>query len=115
MVGWGDVDINNNAARVLQQIQGPIYDNAYCKRLMMRLGAPQAREQINDSVICVWIPGDKGIIILVTNIKAMDIKYISLFGEFQGIWSGDSGGPLMLPIHQNGTFPVFQIGNFRIE
>lgn len=53
---------------------------------MMRLGAPQARNQINDRVICVWVPGDKG------------------------IWSGDSGGPLMLPIHQNGSFPVFQIG-----
>lgn len=26
------------------------------------------------------------------------------------IWAGDSGGPLMLPIHQNGTFPFYQIG-----
>lgn len=23
---------------------------------------------------------------------------------------GDSGGPVMLPIHQNGSFPFYQIG-----
>lgn len=31
-------------------------------------------------------------------------KMTLLFSE------GDSGGPLMLPIHQDGKFPVYQIG-----
>lgn len=61
MAGWGDVDVNNTAPEVLMQIQGPVYDNEVCKRLMLRLGAPQARVQINDRVLCVWVPGDKGI------------------------------------------------------
>lgn len=28
----------------------------------------------------------------------------------KGTWAGDSGGPLMLPIHQNGSFPFYQVG-----
>lgn len=52
----------------------------------MKTGTKYANVVINERVICAELP------------------------KTQRPWSGDSGGPLMLPIHQNGSFPVFQIG-----
>lgn len=68
------------------QLQVPVVDNETCKKLVYKAGALLARYQIQEHVICAGGVGGKG------------------------FWSGDSGGPLMLPIHQNGTFPFYQIG-----
>lgn len=72
-------------AKVLMQLQVPVIDKALCTRLMSHLDDP-VNIGVDDHVICAGISCGKG------------------------AWSGDSGSPLMLPIHQNGSFPFYQIG-----
>ena len=73
-------------ARVLQQIQVPVIDMKTCRDLHTRDNVFNVNIMINEHVICAG--GSKK----------------------KGFWKGDSGGPLMLPIHQNGSFPFYQIG-----
>lgn len=68
------------------QLQIPVVDNGICKQLISKLNADDVNVQITDRVICARLAGDKG------------------------VWCGDSGGPLMLPIFQNGLFPFYLIG-----
>lgn len=70
------------------QIQVPVVDTDLCRRLLSIIDVyvPYVRAQVSDHVICARLAGGKG------------------------TWIGDSGGPLMLPIHENGTFPFYQIG-----
>lgn len=87
VAGWGNTRKFGELSPVLQQLQVPVIDNQECMDLATRVGATLAKFQIRDSVICAGIHAGKN------------------------FWDGDSGGPLMLPIHQNGTsFPVYQIG-----
>lgn len=69
------------------QLQVPIVDNKKCKELLSRVGkATEAEDEIKKNVICAGGVGGKG------------------------FWIGDSGGPLVLPMHQNRSFPFYQIG-----
>lgn len=90
VAGWGDTQETGSPAQVLLQLQVPVVDNKICRRQATQAGAEYADYQIRDSVICA--------------------------DAFEGrrFWSGDSGGPLMLPIYQNesfpNSFPFYQIG-----
>lgn len=87
VAGWGTTNKNGQLSPVLMQLQVPVIDRQKCIDLATQIGITIANVQIRDSVICAGKYGGKN------------------------FWDGDSGGPLMLPIHQNGTsFPVYQIG-----
>lgn len=68
------------------QLQVPVIDNETCRKLQKNAGSAYVKLKINEHVICAGGAAGKG------------------------FWWGDSGGLLMLPIHQNGTFPFYQIG-----
>lgn len=86
VAGFGDVDKFKHSSQVLKQLQVPVIDNERCKQLVKSIGANMADVQITDSKICAGIYGS------------------------ENFWDGDSGGPLMLPVHINGSFPFYQIG-----
>lgn len=71
----------------LQVVQLPIVSNKDCKNRYKRVGYFTDNVQFSDLVICAGF---------TTGTKDL----------FQGF----SGGPLMLPIHENGKFPFYQIG-----
>lgn len=73
---------------VLMQLQVPVVDTRTCRNLHLVDGVDKvnASIMINEHVICAG------------------------GSRHKGFFSGDSGGPLMLPIHQNGKFPFYQIG-----
>lgn len=85
MAGWGKTEfksLSNN----LKEVQIPIHENQLCYEMCEHLWNFD-EDSFSDSVIC----GDT-------------------LNRSQGSSIGDSGGPLMLPIYQNGTFPFYQIG-----
>lgn len=87
VAGWGDVENNaRQSSQVFKQLQVPVIDNQRCKDLVKAIGVTMADIQITDSKICAGIY------------------------DGENFWDGDSGGPLMLPIHLNGSFPFYQIG-----
>lgn len=86
VAGWGVVDKFEHSSQVLKQLQVPVIDNERCRDLAKAIGATIADLQITDSKICAGIY------------------------DGENFWDGDSGSPLMLPIHQNGSFPFYQIG-----
>ena len=73
---------------VLMQVQVPLVDNFICRDLHKRAGAnhTNVNKIVNEHSICAGMEAGKG------------------------SFKGDSGGPLMLPIFENGTFPFYQIG-----
>lgn len=90
VAGWG-ITCNtfdfSHRSETLLQLQVPIVGNQKCKKLLSSIGkAAEAEEDIKEHVICAGGIGGKS------------------------FWIGDSGGPLVLPIHQNGSFPFYQIG-----
>lgn len=83
-------EINAKKAQILQQIQLPIISNDECKKKFKKAGYlfKGANYRFNETyVICAGYT-DGGI----------------------SPCYGDSGGPMMLPIHENGRFPYYQIG-----
>lgn len=87
VVGWGILQANAlKQSSVLMQIQVPIVNNKYCKMMYKRIHYLKADIQFSDIAICAGIHAG------------------------QSSCNGDSGGPLMLPVHQNGTFPFYQLG-----
>lgn len=85
VVGFGITE-NKTFSNVLRQLQVPIIENSECKKRYQKAGTFYSDRQFDAMVICAG-----GI-------------------EGQGFWGGDSGGPLMLPIYENDTFPFYQIG-----
>lgn len=86
VVGWGSLSRMNDRSPVLMQLQVPVIDNEICRKLQKNAGSSDVELKINEHVICAGGAAGKG------------------------FWWGDSGGPLMLPIQQNGTFLFYQIG-----
>lgn len=85
VTGWGLTSENARRSRYLKQLQVPVLDNDWCEKLYKEKGSHTI--DFMDSVICA-----------------------GNLGGGDGICFGDSGGPLMLPIHQNGSFPFYLIG-----
>lgn len=85
VAGWGRTE-KNTVSDVLMQLQVPIVENNQCKKEYQRVGTFHADIQFSKRVICAG--GIAG----------------------YGSWKGDSGGPLMIPIRGNSTFPFYQIG-----
>lgn len=86
VAGWGSMYESGWSTYALNQVQVPVVDAKTCREALLEVGAPNVDIMVNERVICAG-----GI-------------------HRKGFWTGDSGGPLMLPIHQNGTFPFYQIG-----
>lgn len=91
------------------QLQVPIVDTERCKQLISKLNAEDADTQINDRVICAKLAGGKGI-------WKGEFSQTRTFLFFRNTYSkcsssGDSGGPLMVPIFQQAAgFPFYLIG-----
>lgn len=85
-MGWGVLRQHGMPSPVLMEIQVPIVEKKYCKHVYKKFKAFKADTQFTDISICA--------------------------GMQEGVNSchGDSGGPLMLPIAGNGTFPFYQLG-----
>lgn len=88
VAGWGGTSKDGKYSGVLMQLQVPVVNNRVCRNNHIKLGAPKkmVAETINEHVLCAGGHGGKG------------------------AWRGDSGSPLMLPIHEHGKFPFYQIG-----
>lgn len=86
VAGWGSMTRYDDRSPILMQLQVPVIDNEICRELQKNAGSTHVELKISDHVICAGGVADKG------------------------FWIADSGGPLMLPIHQNGSFPFYQIG-----
>lgn len=71
---------------ILMQVQVPVSTNEKCKKNYEKIGVKED-VQFDEKVLCAGF--DAG---------------------GQDSCSGDSGGPLMLPIENNGKFPFYQIG-----
>lgn len=88
LAGWGTVKAKKREmSPILMQVQVPVITNKKCKKNYKKFDGYEADFQFDDRVVCAGF--SKG---------GKDSCY------------GDSGGPLMLPIHQNGTFSFYQIG-----
>lgn len=92
LAGWGVLKQPKKGARsqassVLMQTQVPVIDNKLCKENYKRIGKLLSDAQFDNGVICAGFPNG---------------------GPSSCL--GDSGGPLMIPIFENGTFPFYQIG-----
>lgn len=88
IAGWGKlIDGGDKGSEVLMEVQVPVVDNEECKERYRRLGQLKLNRQFNERIMCAG----------------------HLYGGHDSC-QGDSGGPLMLPIHDNRTFPFYQIG-----
>lgn len=85
--GWGRTSENDKqGSDLLKQLQVQVHENRICKQFYVKAGNNDA--DFSERVVCAG------------NLAGGD-----------GICMGDSGGPLMLPVHQkDGTFPFYQIG-----
>ena len=70
------------------QLQVPIVNTRICRNLHIKVGACKklVDDTIHEDIICAGgVPGE-------------------------GTWKGDSGGPLMLPVRDHGSYAFYQIG-----
>lgn len=69
------------------QVQVPVIANSECRSMYRKIGDDATAIQFSERVMCAGIRAGTG------------------------TCTGDSGGPLMLPLREpNGTFPYYQIG-----
>lgn len=87
VAGWGALRVKGEMSPVLQQVQIPVHNNYVCEEAFIRVKKLDWDDQFTEKVICA---GD-------------------LAGGKDSC-HGDSGGPLMLPVHQDGKFPYYEIG-----
>lgn len=72
---------------ILMQVQVPVITNTQCMQSYQKFDDYDEDFQFDDRVVCAgYANGGKD------------------------SCQGDSGGPLMLPVHENGSFPFYQIG-----
>lgn len=74
------------ASKILMQLQVPVIDNAACRQMYRKIGDDATPIQFSERVLCAG------------------------FEEGKSTCTGDSGGPLMLPLAAGGKFPFYQIG-----
>lgn len=86
--GWGKTDFDGFYSPVLLHVQIPIIPNDDCKKKYKKIGEFKADIQFDERIICAG----------------------GLTTGGKDSCKGDSGGPLMLPIHQKGSFPFYQLG-----
>lgn len=87
IAGWGRTSENGPRSTILLQGQVTVITNADCKEKIRKTGALRKEYQFDTYVICAGLAAG--------GVDACN---------------GDSGGPLMLPVHENGSFPFYQIG-----
>lgn len=90
LVGFGRLGENSIYPIILQQVETPVVANNECKKLYENNGS-----------------------VSKTNEYRLDEEYVlcaGLTAGGKGSCEGDSGGPMMLPIFENGRFPYYQIG-----
>lgn len=86
LAGWGVANVDKKLmSPVLNQVQIPVITNELCKNNYIRI--PWYETVIDYRVLCTLYAKNKP----------------------KDSCQGDSGGPVMLPIHQNGSFPFYQI------
>lgn len=87
IAGWGRISEDGPRSSVLLHAQVTVIKNDDCREKIRKTGALKKEYQFDKYVLCAGL-------------------------EAGGVdaCNGDSGGPLMLPIHQNGSFPFYQIG-----
>ena len=85
LIDWGITSHGEKHSDVMLQGQIRIIDKTTCKKIFKKHGLTRAPEQYSDRVICAGIESEA------------KCKY-------------DAGSPLMMPVHDNRKFPVFQIG-----
>lgn len=84
--GWGTLHENGHGSHVLQMVQVPVIDNKPCEDLYKKMEYV-APGRFDKRVMCAgFLEGGKD------------------------SCQGDSGGPMVLPIFENGRFPIYQIG-----
>lgn len=87
VAGWGAQSEKGDAATILQQLQIPVHENVVCRDIYKSHGKFVSEEQFGSAAICAGI-----------------------MAGGQDSCKGDSGGPLMMPMHENGKFAFYQIG-----
>lgn len=87
VIGWGRQTESGDSATILQQVQIKIKDNGLCRAAAKRSRTFISEKQFGDNIICAGV----------------------LAGGIDSC-KGDSGGPLMMPIQQNKTTRVYQLG-----
>lgn len=88
--GWGKSGENSDTSDVLQQVQIPVIGNDDCKAKYQKIFRFR---QIPDHCL-----NESSVICAGYEIGGQDTC------------QGDSGGPMMLPMNENGHFPMYQIG-----
>lgn len=88
MAGWGTTKPKKQEmSPILMQVQVPVITIEQCEKNYERFEEYEEDFVFDDSVICAgYAKGGKD------------------------SCHGDSGGPVMLPLHHNGSFPFYQIG-----
>lgn len=85
IAGWGRIREDGPRSTLLLHGQVTVVPNNICKEKIRKTGALKKEYQFDKYVMCAGHPGTDAC-------------------------NGDSGGPLMLPVHENGSFPFYQIG-----
>lgn len=100
IAGWGvttDRESDEESSNILNQVQIPVVETKECEEKYRHAKENAKNKKLkkkrdaeivfDEHIICAGFAN----------------------GE-KGVCHGDSGGPLMLPVYENGTFPFYQIG-----
>lgn len=87
IIGWGTESYGGDKSPILKQVQVPVVDTKICRETFRRIGKLRSDKQISEMVVCAGIEAG------------------------QDSCHGDSGGPLLLPMHDgNSSSRFYQIG-----
>ncbi|XP_055910857.1 uncharacterized protein LOC129945223 [Eupeodes corollae] len=87
VAGWGKTQEGGTSAKILQELQVPVYENSVCKDLYKKQNTYLSEKQFDNAIICA---GD--------------------LGGGKDTCQGDSGGPLMFPEFYQRVFRFHLIG-----
>lgn len=98
VAGWGETSESGTETTILQQLQVPVVEMNECQKKYLEDRADPQRKNAD----------------CVPKSKIVFDEHVLCAGHLEGkknqIYFGDSGGPLMLPVYENGTFAYYQIG-----